>query len=183
MPPEEALMFVDMIGNLTPIVVSKFLEKDLVGDKYFETPLVSIAIDSRECKVGSLFVAIRGENSDGHRYIAGAAQNGAVCAIVKEIPENTPDICYITVDDTVKALGELAAKYKSAIHPLTVAVTGSVGKTTTKEFIYSVLSQKYKTLKTEGNHNNHLGMPSSRQSFLISKYVTVHLLKSFYFLV
>lgn len=156
---KEISMLVNMIGNLTPIVVSKLLEKELVGTAFAQTPLCSIATDSRECTKDSLFVAVKGENSDGHLYLLGAVKNGAICAIVERIPENAPDICYVIVEDSVKALGTLAAKYKSAIHPLTVAVTGSVGKTTTKEFIYAVLSQKYKTLKTEGNHNNHLGMP------------------------
>lgn len=152
-------MLVNMIGDLTPIVVSDLLNKELKGRLYAETPIFSVATDSREADLGSLFIAIKGERSDGHLYINKAAENGAICAIVEYIPENAPDICYIVVEDSVKALGRLAARYKNSLRPLTVAITGSVGKTTTKEFVYSVLSEKYKTLKTEANHNNHIGMP------------------------
>lgn len=152
-------MLVNMIGDLTPIVVSEILKTKLVGDAYAKTPLYNVATDSREFGENGLFIAIKGERADGHLYVNKAAENGAVCAIVEYIPKGAPDICYIVVEDTVKALGALAAAYKYAVHPLTVAVTGSVGKTTTKEFVYSVLSEKYKTLKTEANHNNHIGMP------------------------
>jgi len=152
-------MLVNMIGDLTPIVVSEILKKELVGTVYATTPLYSVTTDSREVDIGSLFIALKGERVDGHLYINKAAEKGAICAIVEYIPENAPDICYVVVEDTVKALGLLATVYKKIIRPLTVAITGSVGKTTTKEFVYSVLSEKYKTLKTEANHNNHIGMP------------------------
>lgn len=152
-------MLVNMIGDLTPIVVSEFLNKELVGITYATTPIYSVTTDSREVDIGSLFIALKGERVDGHQYINKAAEKGAICAIVEYIPNNAPDICYVVVEDAVKALGILAAAYKYTLHPLTVAITGSVGKTTTKEFVYSVLSEKYKTLKTEANHNNHIGMP------------------------
>lgn len=152
-------MLVNMIGDLTPIAVSEILKTQLVGKTYAQTPIFCVATDSREVNVGGLFVAIKGERVDGHEYINKAAANGAICALVEHVPQDAPDICYVVVKDTVKALGALAAYIKSSIRPLTVAITGSVGKTTTKEFVYSVLSEKYKTLKTLENHNNNIGMP------------------------
>ena len=123
-----------------------------------DVEIKAITTDSRVKAPLSVFVALVGEKFDGHDYVAKAFENGAVCAIVERIPENA-DGTYIVVEDTKKALGIIAKAYKNKISPLTVAVTGSVGKTTTKEFIYAVLSEKYNILKTEGNFNNDIGLP------------------------
>jgi UDP-N-acetylmuramoyl-tripeptide--D-alanyl-D-alanine ligase len=117
-----------------------------------------ISIDSRTAQKGDIFIALRGENFDGHKFISQAAVAGCVFAVVESVPENCPLPCVI-VDDTTKALGKIARAYKQMFRTISVAVTGSVGKTTTKEFIYSVLDTKYKTNVTKGNFNNEIGLP------------------------
>lgn len=122
-----------------------------------------IAIDSREVKENYLFIAIIGEKQDGHQYLEEAVKNGAAALIVdREIENNfiNDEISILKVDDTTKALQDVAHNYRLSFNNLKViAVTGSAGKTTTKDLIYSVLSQKYNCLKTEGNYNNHIGLP------------------------
>lgn len=124
-----------------------------------EGAVTSIVTDSREVTQGALFVALRGENSDGHAYIEKAASLGAACIIAEKAPEKTLTCPILLVEDSMIAIGKLSAAYKNRTNPLTVAVTGSVGKTTTKEFVYAVLSQRYATTKTQGNFNNQLGLP------------------------
>ena len=116
----------------------------------------SIVTDSREICDDCLFVAIRGEKTDGHLYILPEKGSAVMC---EYIPKGCEEISAVVVDDTVLALGRLAKAYKTKFSLLSVAVTGSVGKTTTKEFIYSVLSQRFKTHRSEGNHNNLIGLP------------------------
>ncbi|MBE6608469.1 MAG: UDP-N-acetylmuramoyl-tripeptide--D-alanyl-D-alanine ligase [Ruminococcaceae bacterium] len=123
-----------------------------------DVEIKAITTDSRVKADSSVFIALVGEKFDGHDYVGKAFENGAVCAVVDHIPQNA-DGTYIVVEDTKKALGIIAKAYKNKLSPLTVAVTGSVGKTTTKEFIYAVLSEKYSVLKTEGNFNNDIGLP------------------------
>ncbi|MBE6619385.1 MAG: UDP-N-acetylmuramoyl-tripeptide--D-alanyl-D-alanine ligase [Ruminococcaceae bacterium] len=123
------------------------------------TEIKTVTTDSRVKVNAGLFIALVGEKFDGHSYAAKAFENGAVCAVVEKIPEDMGENCCILVKDTRVALGDIARAMKDKISPLTVAVTGSIGKTTTKEFIYAVLSEKYKTLKTEGNFNNDIGLP------------------------
>ena len=135
---------------------------DAVNGKLYGDPSMvasALTTDSREVTRGAIFVAIRGENSDGHTYIGKAASMGAACILCDRMPENLPACPLILTADSVKALGLFAKAYKAQIDPLTVAITGSIGKTTTKEFLGAVLSEHYNTLKTPGNFNNHLGMP------------------------
>ena len=115
-----------------------------------------ISIDSRTAKAGEAFVALRGENFDGHRFIPAAEKAGCVFAVVEYVPENCTIPCII-VKNTTEALGRFARSYKNLFNPITLAVTGSVGKTTTKQFIFSVLSTKYETNVTKGNFNNEVG--------------------------
>lgn len=121
--------------------------------------VVALTTDSREVTNGALFVAIRGETADGHAYIHKATEKGAGCILCDRMPECLPGCPLIYTKDSVKALGDFAAAYKRSIAPLTVAITGSIGKTTTKEFVAAVLSEHYQTLKTPGNFNNHIGLP------------------------
>ncbi|MBR6769471.1 MAG: UDP-N-acetylmuramoyl-tripeptide--D-alanyl-D-alanine ligase [Clostridia bacterium] len=125
---------------------------------FTDVKIKHITTDSRDVPSGALFIAIRGERFDGNEYLASAFEKGAVCALAERVP-NDVNGCVVVVKDTRLALGQLAKAYKEKISPLTVAVTGSVGKTTTKEFIYAVLSEKYNTLKTSGNFNNEIGLP------------------------
>lgn len=121
-------------------------------------------IDSRQIKNGDCFVAIKGESSNGNIYLKMALDNGATVSLVDEQPNQELLNEYqartiIQVNDTIKALQEIA-KYKRSLYNIpVVAVTGSVGKTSTKDIIASVVGQKYNVLKTEGNFNNHLGLP------------------------
>lgn len=118
----------------------------------------SVSIDSRDIGEKALFVPLKGERSDGHDYIQKAIASGAVCVISER--EIISDKCaVIKVSDTALALGNIAKYYRAKFDIKTVAVTGSVGKTTTKDMIYSVLGEQYKTLKTEGNYNNEIGLP------------------------
>ncbi len=133
----------------------------LLGNIDAETAfVVNVQTDSRAAAAGDLFVAIVGERLDAHRFVQGAMEAGAEGCLVSKAPQTVPDgkFC-VLVPDTTKAMGDLAACYRRKLGIPVVAVTGSVGKTTTKDMIASVLSSKYRTLKTAGNLNNHLGLP------------------------
>ena len=127
----------------------------LYGDP--DKQITSIVTDSRQAGEGSLFAAIKGARADGHRFIPAVAAQGAVCALCEEAPD--ADIAYILVESTLVALKGIAAYYRSLFSIPFIGVTGSVGKTSTKEFISSVLSQRYRVHKTAGNFNNELGVP------------------------
>ena len=127
----------------------------LYGDP--EIKITSIVTDSRKAEKGSLFAAIRGGRVDGHDFIAQTARQGAVCALCESAPD--ADVPYILVDSTLVALKGIAEYYRSLFTIPFIGVTGSVGKTSTKEFISSVLAQKYRVHKTSGNFNNELGVP------------------------
>ncbi len=122
-----------------------------------EAVINGVCIDTRKIEKGCLFIAIKGDNFDGHDFIEKAFELG-VAGVVSARPVPNHDEV-ILVDDTRKALLDLAAYYRSLFNIFTVGVTGSVGKTSTKEMIYSILSEKGETLKTEGNFNNEIGMP------------------------
>ena len=125
--------------------------------------ITNVATASGDCSAGSLFCAIKGERADGADYIPQAAELGAVCILTTRDPADIPDpgtpVTIVTVDDVVRALGKLASRYRSHSRARFVAVTGSVGKTTTKEMIASVASTRFRTHKTKANHNNELGLP------------------------
>ncbi len=117
------------------------------------------ATDSREVKEGDCFLCIRGERTDGHLYIASAEENGAACFLCEE--DLKTKLPYIKVKSVTEGLQNMALHHRktSLFDTKIVAVTGSVGKTSTKEMIASVLGEKYRVLKTEGNLNNELGLP------------------------
>lgn len=123
----------------------------------FET----VCTDSREADNTSMFVAIRGERVDGHSYISNVVKAGCRCVIAERVPLDVKGIAVILVQDSVRAIRDIAEYVKSQVDIKTVAVTGSVGKTTTKEFISSVLDRKYRLYKTAGNFNSTIGMPMS----------------------
>ncbi|MFQ6091150.1 MAG: UDP-N-acetylmuramoyl-tripeptide--D-alanyl-D-alanine ligase [bacterium] len=124
-----------------------------------------VSIDSRTLKKGDLFFALRGERFDGHDFVGQAFDKGAVAGVVSEAwyaqNQELSDGCRITivVEDTLQALQELARYYRAQFQTSVVAVTGTNGKTTTKEMIARVLSQEFSVLKTAGNLNNHIGLP------------------------
>lgn len=120
--------------------------------------ICGVSIDSRNINPGDMFIALKGENFDGHDFIKNAVDNGAALVITHK-PLAECDIPYILVEDTLKALQDIAGYYRKKFQIPFIAVTGSSGKTTTKDMIASVLSQKYNVLKTEGNFNNEIGLP------------------------
>ncbi len=119
-----------------------------------------VVIDSRQVKKDDLFVAVAGEHADGHRFIKDVYQKGALCALSHQKLAD-PAGPYLLVEDTLQALKDSAKAYRETFSIPVVGVTGSVGKTSTKEMIASVLSQKYCVLKTPGNFNNEIGLPLS----------------------
>ena len=123
-----------------------------------KTEVLGVVIDSRQVESGYLFVAIPGEKVDGHKFIPDVFAKGAA-AVLSEQQLEDPAGPYILVESTTKALRDLAEYYRKSLDIKVVGITGSVGKTSTKEMIASVLSEKYKVLKTEGNYNNEIGLP------------------------
>ncbi len=118
----------------------------------------SICTDSRKLRGGDLFFALKGENFNGNRFAEKAIENGAAYAVVDEAPAHSNERL-ILVEDTLTCLQALAAHHRNQFSIPFIAITGSNGKTTTKELIHAVLSEKYKTYTTEGNLNNHIGIP------------------------
>jgi UDP-N-acetylmuramoyl-tripeptide--D-alanyl-D-alanine ligase len=123
----------------------------------------AISTDSRTAGPGCLFVAIRGEKFDGHRFVAAAQERGAVAAIVDDAfnASSVAGLPLMVVADTVAALGALAGMYREKFTIPVVAVGGSNGKTTTKDMIAAVFRSSFATLATEGNLNNHIGVPAT----------------------
>jgi UDP-N-acetylmuramoyl-tripeptide--D-alanyl-D-alanine ligase len=120
-----------------------------------------VSTDSRTLKPGELFVALRGENFDGHKFVESAVQTGAAGAIVDlawkgNVPES---FTILRADDTLRAYQTLAANYRKSLPFRVIAITGSNGKTSVKDFTASVLARKFRVTKTEGNFNNHVGLP------------------------
>ena len=141
-----------------------------------EEPAVStFVVDSRQAVAGSVFIVFHGEHVDGHEFVADAFDRGAMAALVErslpgeawatldtrtgrvELPERLPVV--IIVDDTLRALQQIAAHWRAQFDVRVIGITGSVGKTSTKELTAAVLSQRYRTLKSEGNQNNEIGVP------------------------
>jgi len=117
-----------------------------------------VDIDSRKVGQNGVFIAIKGERADGHSFIKSVMEKGALCAIGEVIPEELYGP-YILVESTLKAIRDIAEYYRSVVGVKVVGITGSVGKTSTKEMISSVLSQHYSVHKTAGNFNNEIGLP------------------------
>jgi UDP-N-acetylmuramoyl-tripeptide--D-alanyl-D-alanine ligase len=122
-----------------------------------------VSTDSRTLQAGDLFVPLRGENFDGHKFIRQAAERGALGAMVEEkwngkAPEN---FALIRVADTLVGYQTLAANYRASLPLKVIAITGSNGKTSTKDFVAAVLARKFRVTKTEGNFNNHVGLPQT----------------------
>lgn len=149
--------------------------KQLTTDNRFFS---EVAIDSRLPISGTLFVALSGERTDGHRYVTEAFRKGALAALVnreipgvrsvdlrecaagRPLPEQFPDFPFcLIVDDTLLALQRIAAVHRDQLNLKVVGITGTVGKSTTKELVYEVVSQSFITLRNSGNLNNEIGLP------------------------
>ena len=141
-------------------------------EKLLEREVSSIVTDSRKAKEGALFGAIAGARVDGNTFIPAVFEQGAVCVLTERMltgeelfgaghPAGRRERAWIIVENTVSALGQIAEEYLRILGTPVIGITGSVGKTSTKEMIASVLSVKLRTRKTEGNLNNELGLPLS----------------------
>jgi UDP-N-acetylmuramoyl-tripeptide--D-alanyl-D-alanine ligase len=118
-----------------------------------------VSIDSRTIKPGDLFLAFPGERVDGHDFLEQVFDQGAAAAVISHPVNFQSRAALIMVDDPLKALQDLAYYYRQLYNIPVVAVTGSTGKTTTKDLIAGVLEQRFKVLKTSGNYNNEIGLP------------------------
>lgn len=167
------------LGNIALACGGTYLGPDSMAD----TEITAVTTDSRKVPRGALFAAIKGERVDGHKFIRMAHEKGAYACLVEEGPEEIADLLtasedrdqsarvrkdvlkslqqfpLIRVPSTGKALMNLAEYYLRQLSLPVIGIIGSVGKTSTKEMVASVLSQKYRVLKTEGNFNNELGLP------------------------
>lgn len=132
----------------------------LQGD--LDTVVKGFSIDTRSLKPGEFFIPLKGENTDGHRFVTEALKKGASGVLVSRDVEGeglAPERVVIKVRDTLVALQRLSKYHREKIKVKIIGVTGSAGKTTTKDLLASILSISHKTLKTEGNLNNHIGLP------------------------
>jgi len=140
-------------------LVTKEIAKAVGGKAEKYITIDGVFTDSRKPVKGGLFVAIEGENFDGHDFIGAAVKEGAAAVLCRKAPD--ADVPYILVDDTKAAYQKLAAYYRQKTGVKVVGITGSVGKTTTKDFTYLCFSAKYNTFKTQGNLNNDIGVPAT----------------------
>jgi len=139
-----------------------------------EPVVASFVVDSREAAPGSVFVAFAGENVDGHQFVADAFGRGAIAALVERAPDGDWPVVdvrsgasalparlpvVIVVDSTLRALQAIARAWRARFDVRVIGITGSVGKTSTKELTAAVLSRRYRTLKSPGNQNNEIGVP------------------------
>jgi UDP-N-acetylmuramoyl-tripeptide--D-alanyl-D-alanine ligase len=131
------------------------------GDFDSQAIVQGYSIDSRTIQPGELFFAVKGERLDGHEFVEPALQNGAVAAVVRrdQLARYRGETRLLAVDDTLVALQKLATSVRHLWGKPLIGVTGSAGKTTTKEAIAHILSTRYRVLKSEGNFNNHFGLP------------------------
>ncbi len=142
----------------------KTLEKLSAGtglqEKYQDLEIAGVSTDTREIKKDNLFVPLVGENFDGHKFIDIAIENGAkACLWQKDLDLPDLDFPFILVDDTLEALQTLAKNYRDSLDIKIIGITGSNGKTTTKDILDGILSTSFKAQKTQGNLNNHIGLP------------------------
>ena len=135
------------MNNTISIIYSKYLSANQ-----------TISTDTRKISTGCLFFALRGENFNGNTFAATALQQGAAFSIVDD-KNIAPHEKFIFVDNVLETLQQLSNYHRKQLNLKVIAVTGSNGKTTTKELMYAVLSQKFKTYATQGNLNNHIGVP------------------------
>ena len=143
--------------KLTTTSINRAVQGQLLSEN--EVTVTGVEFDSRKIKPGDLFVPLKGEH-DGHTFIDQAIENGAVATFWGLASETAPTaIAAIAVADTLQALQALASYYLLEENPGVVAITGSNGKTTTKDMTAAVLAQRYKTHKTQGNYNNDIGLP------------------------
>ena len=140
--------------------IIRMLDADYIENGDIEEKIHGVCIDSRKVEKGNLYIPIIGENNNGHAYAAQAIEKGAKALLWQRNEPNPPkDVVIILVEDTTKALQQLAASYRLQLDMKVVGITGSNGKTSTKDILAAVLKQHYRTQKTQGNFNNEIGVP------------------------
>lgn len=140
--------------------IAEWVNGEVAGPGANLVKVSGVSTDTRTIQEGNLYIPIVGENFNGHDFVKGAVENGAVGALWQKNQPNPPaDVPLIYVEDTLLALQDLAKNYLASLPAIVVAITGSNGKTTTKDMVTSVLATTYKVQKTEGNYNNHIGLP------------------------
>lgn len=140
--------------------IIRMLDADYIENADIEEKIQGVCIDSRKVVEGNLYIPIHGANNNGHQYARQAIEHGAKAVLWERHEKNPPeDVVVILVDDTTKALQELSKAYRNQLHMKVVGITGSNGKTSTKDILASVLSKHYTTQKTLGNFNNEIGVP------------------------
>ena len=147
------------------------LQARLVGN---DTQFQSLSTDSRQLRSGELFIALRGENFDGHEYASVAADRGA-CAMVVEREIDSVNVPQLVVGDTVKALGVIAAIHRKRFAGKIVAVTGSSGKTSVKGLLRDIFAAVGTVVATQGNFNNHIGVPLSLMNLADQNYAVIEI--------
>ncbi len=138
------------------------------GRKASSAEATCVVLDSRKIQEGGIFLANEGENVDGHKFIGQVFEKGALAVVCEKTPRQVQELYgipaevwgpYILVENSLQALKDIAEYYRQQLDIPVIGITGSVGKTSTKEFIAGVLAQKFHVLKTEGNFNNEIGLP------------------------
>ena len=149
------------MGALSAATFAKMCGGELWNGRGADLLVRGMCTDSREADKHTVFCALRGERVNGHDYISNAIANGCLCVLCEQSSEEieAAGVVAVVVKDTEMALSIFANACRHALSCHTVAVTGSVGKTTAKDLISSVLSVRHKTFKTPGNHNSLVGMP------------------------
>ncbi len=148
-------MIVRSIESIITMLDADYIENDDIQKR-----IAGVSIDSRKVVEGNLYIPIKGVRNNGHLYIKEAIANGAAATLWNRDEPNPPkDITVILVEDTTIGLQQLAAAYRGQLSMRVVGITGSNGKTSTKDILAGMLSQKYRTQKTLGNYNNEIGVP------------------------
>ncbi len=131
-----------------------------VDEKFQDVKISGVSKDTRTIEKGNLYIPLRGENMDGHQYVIQAFSAGATAALWENSVENPPkNVPLLFVDDALEALQDLAKEYLARLSAVVIGITGSNGKTTTKDLIATLLGQTFTIHKTSGNYNNHIGLP------------------------
>ena len=147
-----------MIRSIDAII--RMLDADYIENADIEEKVYGVCIDSRKVVEGNLYIPIHGVNNNGHDYVRQAIDNGAIAVLWERNEPNPPqDVVVILVEDTTAALQKLAESYRHQLDMKVIGITGSNGKTSTKDILAGILSQHYVTQKTMGNFNNEIGVP------------------------
>ncbi|SES01940.1 UDP-N-acetylmuramoyl-tripeptide--D-alanyl-D-alanine ligase [Salipaludibacillus aurantiacus] len=140
--------------------IAAWVNGEVSGQGAASLEIAGVSKDTRTIREGNLYIPIAGENFNGHAFVKDAAGKGAAGSLWQKDQPNPPaDLPLILVEDTLQALQDLASNYLASLPAKVIGVTGSNGKTTTKDMVASVLATTYKVQKTEGNYNNHIGLP------------------------